>query len=62
MTENKNIAAKLVYGRDYPQVGTCVCHGKPVDMNSFRDQISKDEYMISRLCQETQDAFFESDE
>ena len=56
----KNVAANLIYGRDFPTIGTCVCHGNPVTENDFRNEISKKEYLISRLCQQTQDTVFGS--
>lgn len=54
----KNVAANLIYGRDFPTIGTCVCHGNPVTENDFRNEISKKEYLISRLCQKGQDEIF----
>ena len=58
MDNLKNLAANMVYGRDFPAIGTCVCHGKSVTEADFRDEISRREYAISRLCQETQDDIF----
>jgi hypothetical protein len=54
----KNVAANLIYGRDFPTDGTCVCHGKPVTESDFRSEVAKKEYLISRLCQQTQDTVF----
>lgn len=34
---------------------------KPIDLNSFRNLISKKEYAISGLCQSCQDDFFGKD-
>jgi len=58
----KSHAANLVFGRNFPAVGTCVCHGLPVTEADFRDDTSKREYLISRLCQQTQDTVFGSDD
>lgn len=47
-----------IWGRPVPQGDFCVCHGKPVDFQAFRDDLSRKEYRISKLCQEGQDDFF----
>jgi hypothetical protein len=57
-----NFAAMIIYGRPFPEVGLCVCHGNPVDITAFRDEASRKEYMISRLCQSSQDRVFHSDD
>lgn len=43
-------------------LGKCPFCGKPVDPNSFRDELSKREFQISGLCQKCQDDFFGADE
>lgn len=58
----KNVAANMIYGRDFPNDGTCVCHGKPVKATDFRSELAKKEYLISRLCQQTQDEVFGSND
>lgn len=57
-----NYAAMVIYGRPFPEVGLCVCHGLPVDITGFRDEASRKEYLISRLCQSSQDSVFRSDD
>jgi len=59
---SRNYAAMAIYGRPFPEVGLCVCHGLPVDITGFRDEASKKEYMISRLCQSSQDKVFHSED
>lgn len=58
--DHKNMMANIFFGRNFPTDGTCVCHGRTVTEASFRNEISKKEYLISRLCQESQDDFFGS--
>ena len=58
--DNKSIVATMIYGRPFPEVGTCVCHGKPVTEGDFKNEVSKKEYLLSRMCQKTQDEFFDS--
>jgi hypothetical protein len=58
----RNFAANLVYGREFPTNGTCVCHGRAVYYSDFRDDLSRKEYIISRLCQEGQDTVFGGDD
>lgn len=53
-----NALALETWGRKVPEEGFCVCHGERVDPASFRDELSKKEYRISRLCQVGQDQFF----
>lgn len=53
-----DIIAMEAWGRKVPPEGFCVCHGTAVDMASFRDDLSRKEYRISRLCQAGQDDIF----
>lgn len=36
----------------------CATCGEPIDMNEFRDELSRREFGISRMCQECQDSVF----
>ena len=40
------------------ELNKCPFCNKPVEINEFRDEISKKEYKISGLCQECQDKTF----
>jgi hypothetical protein len=53
-----DVLAMEIWGRPVPRDGFCVCHGEPVDMASFRDDLSRKEFRISKLCQVGQDDFF----
>lgn len=40
--------------------GQCPFCGKDMSNPSFRDELSKKEFMISGICQECQDNYFET--
>jgi len=41
------------------EAGNCPFCKQPIDLNSFRDQLSKKEFNISGLCQSCQDKIFD---
>jgi hypothetical protein len=42
--------------------GTCALCGRQIDLEEFRDELSKKEFEISGLCQDCQDGIFLEDE
>ena len=56
-----DIFAKKCFGRSQTEAKEkeiCVYCGKKIIMEDFRDDLSRNEYMISRLCQKCQDDTF----
>lgn len=62
--ENQNFIdtfAKKSFGRTEKEArekGICVCCGNPIDVENFRNILSREEYEISGLCQKCQDDTF----
>ena len=53
--------AKKAFGRSQTEAKEkeiCVCCGKKIIMEDFKDDLSRSEYMISGLCQKCQDDTF----
>lgn len=60
---NKDIMKQAGFGEEVKNVeaGLCpFCKGK-IDINEFRNDVSKKEYRISGLCQKCQDEMFGKD-
>jgi len=57
---NRDIMREAGFGEQLALIdeGKCPWCKKPIDMNDFRNEISKREYGISGLCQKCQDGFF----
>ncbi len=54
--------AKAIYNRPL-EPGKCIaCQSEDVDSEDFRDELSRREFSISRLCQKCQDGVFENGE
>jgi len=54
--------AEMIYGFARTSTSHCVCHNQPQTLDHFRDEISVKEFLISGLCQSSQDEVFNSDE
>jgi hypothetical protein len=60
---NKSIIDAIFPGTSAAiEAGLCPTCGKPVDKDSFRDQLSLREYGISGMCQDCQDSVFGDDD
>ena len=57
---NKELMKQAGFGRQVKAVeqGKCPFCGKTVESDEFRDDISKEEFKISGLCQKCQDNVF----
>ena len=57
---NKKIMEQMGFSEQIKlvELNKCPFCNKPVEINEFRDEISKKEYKISGLCQECQDKTF----
>jgi hypothetical protein len=55
---DKDGLAQMIYGFKRTSSSHCVCHNAPQSLDTFRDEISVKEFMISGLCQESQDSVF----
>jgi hypothetical protein len=57
---NADLMMKAGFGKEVEAVKAKKCPfcGKDIDMNGFRDELSKKEYGISGLCQNCQDDIF----
>jgi hypothetical protein len=57
---NKDIMRQAGFGKevDMVEAGLCPFCGQKVDVNSFRDEVSKKEFHISGMCQKCQDKTF----
>ena len=60
---NKDIMQQMGFGSEVKLVEARKCPfcTKPVDVNDFRNEISRRENSISGLCQKCQDDFFGAD-
>lgn len=60
---NKDLMKKAGFGEEVKRVeqGLCPVCKKQIDMNEFRDNLSRKEFGISGLCQECQDKVFGKD-
>ena len=60
---NKSILKQLGFRKEVQRVEQkkCPLCGKPINMEDFRNEISKREYSISGMCQECQDDVFGKD-
>ena len=58
---NGNIMRAAGFGEvvDKVKAGNCPFCSKPVESNSFKDELSLKEFNISGMCQKCQDDFFE---
>jgi hypothetical protein len=45
--------------KDRIDSGCCPLCGEPVNMNDFKDDLSRREYEISKMCQKCQDSVFD---
>lgn len=54
---NENLA-QMIYGFKRISSSHCVCHNAPQSLDTFRDEISVKEFLISGLCQVSQDEVF----
>jgi hypothetical protein len=57
---NKNIMKAMGFGKEVKlaESGKCPFCEKTIDVNEFRDELSKKEFGISGLCQTCQDEVF----
>ena len=55
---DKDGLAQMIYGFRRASSSHCVCHNNLQTLDSFRDEISVKEFMISGLCQASQDSVF----
>jgi len=53
--------AKLMFGRSRKDPVCVACGSPKIGSDDFRDDLSRQEFRISRLCQECQDSVFEVD-
>jgi hypothetical protein len=53
-----NAVARAAFGRTRDEVKPdhCICHGELV--GEFRDEVSRKEYRITKMCQRGQDELF----
>lgn len=58
---NEKFAAQI-YGVTRTAKTNCVCHNKPQDRSTFKNEVSFKEFGISGLCQREQDSIFGEDE
>jgi len=58
---NERLAAQI-YGFTRTSTSNCVCHNRPQDRSTFRDEVSFKEFGISGLCQRGQDDVFGGDD
>lgn len=58
---NKDIMKQMGFGEHVKKVeaGKCPMCGKPIDMNTFKDDLSLKEFRISGMCQACQDDIFD---
>lgn len=58
---NDEIMRQAGFGEEVrkTKLGMCPFCSKPVNMEDFRDDLSRKEFTISGLCQQCQDDFFE---
>ena len=54
--------AAQIYGVARTSPLNCVCHNKPQNRSTFKNEVSFKEFGISGLCQREQDAIFGDDE
>lgn len=59
---NENIMRAAGFDREVDRVkeGKCPACGKIVDLSRFKDNLSRQEFTISGLCQDCQDDIFSS--
>ena len=57
---NKNIMKQAGFGEQVERFeqGRCTTCNKPINSDSFKNELSKKEYTISGMCQECQDKVF----
>lgn len=57
---NKEIMKQAGFGEAVKQVemGNCPICGNPINLNDFRDSLSRKEFTISGMCQKCQDNIF----
>lgn len=57
---NKDLMRQAGFGKavDAVEAGLCPSCGRKIDVEDFRDALSKREYKISGLCQTCQDKVF----
>ena len=57
---NKDLMRKAGFGKevDLVEQGCCPICKKEINMNDFKDTLSRKEFKISGLCQECQDVTF----
>jgi len=58
---NEDLALRI-FGVVRTSRNNCVCHNEPQNRFSFKDEISAREFLISGLCQKSQDEIFNSEE
>jgi hypothetical protein len=58
---NEDLALRI-FGVVRTSRNNCVCHNEPQSGFSFKDEISAREFLISGLCQKSQDEIFNSEE
>jgi hypothetical protein len=58
---NEEIMKAAGFGKEVEAVhsGNCPTCRKPINMNDFKDMLSRKEFRISGMCQECQDGVFE---
>jgi hypothetical protein len=61
---NENIMRAAGFGEvvDKVKAGNCPFCSKPVELDTFRDELSLKEFKISGMCQKCQDSFFDPEE
>lgn len=57
---NKNLMKSCGFNKEVERVesGKCPMCGQPIDITTFRDELSLKEFGISGICQECQDEIF----
>jgi hypothetical protein len=57
---NDNIMKQLGFGKELARTKFKLCPlcGNPVNMEDFKDSLSRKEYVISGMCQSCQTSFF----
>lgn len=61
---NKDIMNAMGFSKEIKavEIGDCPFCGKPVVFSEFKDDLSREEYRISGLCQSCQDETFKEEE